>query len=291
MGWRTIIVAERAKIDYRMGYMVVRGEAQHRVFMDEIRMVIVESTSVSLTAAWMNECIRRKVKVLFCDEKRNPVWEAIPSSGRYDTSRKIRQQIRWETEKKQAVWQRIIREKIRQQADVLMLYGLAEEAEKLQGYSLDVQAGDSTNREGHAAKVYFNALFGPAFSRQGEAEVNAGLNYGYAVLLSLCNREIAANGYLTQLGIFHDNIFNPFNLGSDLMEPFRPLIDRYVLAMEWKWFGTKEKRQIVNILNEKVCVMGKRVSVAHAVSLGIRKVLSVMEGAEMDTLVFYDCKE
>lgn len=165
MGWRTIIVAERAKIDYRMGYMVVRGEAQHRVFMDEIRMVIVESTSVSLTAAWMNECIRRKVKVLFCDEKRNPVWEAIPSSGRYDTSRKIRQQIRWETEKKQAVWQRIIREKIRQQADVLMLYGLAEEAEKLQGYSLDVQAGDSTNREGHAAKVYFNALFGPAFSR------------------------------------------------------------------------------------------------------------------------------
>ena len=121
--------------------------------------------------------------------------------------------------------------------------------------------------------------------------MNSGLNYGYAVLLSLCNREIAANGYLTQLGIFHDNVFNPFNLGSDLMEPFRPLIDRYVLAMEWDQFGTKEKRQIVNILNEKVCVMGKRVSVAHAVSLGIRKVLSVMEGAEMDTLVFYDCKE
>ena len=94
------------------------------------------------------------------------------------------------------------------------------EAELLQGYLEEITYGDATNREGHAAKVYFNALFGKDFTRTDDLLINTALNYGYSILLSAFNREIVLNGYLTQLGLFHDNMFNRFNLASDLMEPF-----------------------------------------------------------------------
>ena len=89
-----------------------------------------------------------------------------------------------------------------------------------------------TNREGHAVKVYFNALFGNGFSRTLDCFENAALNYGYSILLSCFTREIVCNGYLTLIGLFHDSQDNPFNLASDLMEPFRPIVDRIVLKME-----------------------------------------------------------
>lgn len=84
---------------------------------------------------------------------------------------------------------------------------------------------------GHAAKVYFNALFGMDFTRTEESSINAALNYGYGILLSAFNREIVLNGYITQLGLFHNNMFNQFNLGSDLMEPFRTIVDQKVRDM------------------------------------------------------------
>lgn len=95
-------------------------------------------------------------------------------------------------------------------------------------YITQIEFGDATNREGHAAKVYFNALFGLDFTRSAENSINSALNYGYSLLLSTCARETALNGYITQIGLFHDNIFNQFNLASDLMEPFRPIVDNLV---------------------------------------------------------------
>ena len=80
----------------------------------------------------------------------------------------------------------------------------------LSGYTEQIELADTTNREGHAAKVYFNALFGMEFTRSADIAINAALNYGYSMILSAFNREISANGYLTQLGIFHNNMFNHF---------------------------------------------------------------------------------
>lgn len=84
---------------------------------------------------------------------------------------------------------------------------------------------DSTNREGLAAKVHFNALFGLDFNRREKSNINDLLNYGYAMILSCFNREIVQSGYLTQIGIFHKGKTNPFNLACDFMEPFRPVVD------------------------------------------------------------------
>ena len=131
--------------------------------------------------------------------------------GSHDTSSKIRKQIEWTKDDKDHIWTEIVSEKIKQQALMLQRYQ-KEEANMLFEYMEEVEFGDITNREGHAAKVYFNTLFGKKFTRTDENPINAALNYGYGIILSIFNREIVSSGYLTQIGLFHDNMFNQFNL-------------------------------------------------------------------------------
>lgn len=284
MSWRIVVITSRAKIDYRMGYMTVRGAETYRIFLDEVNTVIIESTAVSLTAAWISECVKRKIKIIWCDEKCNPVGEVNPYYGTVDASQRLRWQIRWTEERKQAVWALVVAEKLRQQAVVLQEFGCDEEAEKLLAYREEIQPGDSTNREGQGAKVYFNALFGRGFVRGAAEAPNGALNYGYTVLLAQCNREIAVAGYLTQLGIFHDNVYNVFNLGSDIMEPFRPLIDRHVAQMPAGDLSPEVKRSIINVMNQPVTVGGRRTLVVQAVKAGCRNVLKAMETGELEDL-------
>ena len=214
MSWRTIVISRSAKLDYKMDYLVVRQEEITRIHLSEISVLMVESTAVSLTVTLLNELTKRKIKVIFCDEKRNPSSELISYYGSHDTSAKVRKQIEWTAEMKSMIWTEIVTEKIRKQMELLK--NLEKEESHLLGeYIEEIQPGDMTNREGHAAKVYFNALYGMQFTRTADVPYNAALNYGYSLILSVCNREITANGYITQLGLFHNNMFNQFNLGSD----------------------------------------------------------------------------
>ena len=119
MSWRTVVVSSSAKLDYQLGYLVVRREDTVKIHLSEISMLVLESTAVSLTVALLSELTKRKVKVIFCDEKRNPSSELIPYYGSHDTSAKIRDQITWDEEKKAAIWTEIVTEKIRKQAEFL----------------------------------------------------------------------------------------------------------------------------------------------------------------------------
>ena len=175
MSWRTVVIASSAKLDYQMGYLVVRREDVKKIFLDEISILIIENTAVSLTAALLSAMTKKKIKVIFCDEKRNPSSELIPYSGSYNSSLKIRNQIRWNNSIKEEVWTVIVSDKIRKQAEYLQELNMPQ-AELLLSYLKDLREGDSTNREGHAAKVYFNALFGLEFTRSEECAINAALD-------------------------------------------------------------------------------------------------------------------
>lgn len=267
--------------------MVVRGETTTKIHLSEISIVLVESTAVSLTASLLSELVKRKIKVIFCDEKRNPISELISYYGSHDTSSKVKKQIEWTKENKSFVWTEIVIEKIRKQRDLLKIVGKEEEANLLTGYIREVKNGDVTNREGHAAKVYFNALFGLDFTRTADNLINAALNYGYTIMLSAFNREITANGYITQLGLFHDNMFNQFNLGSDLMEPFRILVDETVFYMKMIEFGHCEKMQIVNILNKEVFIDGRRNCVNNAIKIYCKSIFDALNEDDLSQIRFY----
>lgn len=286
MSWRTVVISHRAKLDLCLGQMVVRGEETVKINLSELAVVMVESTAVSLTAALLCELSQRKVKVIFCDTKRNPQAELIPCSGSHDTSAKIRRQASWGQLSKETVWTEIVREKITKQADLLHKLGLPQE-QLLRGYLQELELADASNREGHAAKVYFNALFGLGFSRSQENPLNAALNYGYSILLSAFNREIVAQGYITQIGLFHDNMFNSFNLGCDLMEPFRPLVDEVVLELQPEEFGREEKMLLVDILNHEVQMEGRKQVVLNAISIYCQSVFTALDENDLSVLRFY----
>ncbi len=286
MSWRSVVVSSSAKLDYQMGYLVVRKDTTHKVHLSEIGLLIIESTAVSLTVALISELIKRKIKVIFCDEKRNPSCELLAYYGAHDTSAKIKKQIAWSVEIKTAVWTEIVSEKIRKQRDNLSYFG-RKESQLLHQYLEEIEFGDLTNREGHAAKVYFNALFGKDFSRTTDCNINAALNYGYSIILSMFNREIVANGYLTQIGLFHDNMFNSFNLASDLMEPFRVVIDRKVMEIGLEVFDKEEKMWLVNTLNDELKINGRKETVGNAIKIYCKSILEALEERDISLIKFY----
>lgn len=287
MSWRTVVITKRAKLDLEIGYMVVRSMETVKIHLSEISTVIIESTAVSITASLLCELARKKIKVIFCDEKRNPSSELVSYYGSHDTSIKVRNQVAWRQDIKDLVWTEIISEKIRKQKDFLDLLGCDKEADLLDSYIKNIDLRDASNREGHAAKVYFNALFGMDFTRTADNSINAALNYGYSLILSAFNREIVANGYITQLGIFHDNMFNQFNLGSDLMEPFRILVDRKVSNLMPDKFEHEEKMILVNILNEEVIIDGRKQLINNAIKIYCKSVLDALSDGDISLIKFY----
>lgn len=286
MSWRTVVISKNAKLDYQLGYLVVRNQDVVKIHINEIAVLIIETTSVSLTAALLCELTKKKVKIIFCDEKRNPSSELIPYYGSHDTSMKVRKQIAWSEDIKTAVWTEIVTEKIRKQAENLEHWNQGE-SELLYEYISQMEFGDATNREGHAAKVYFNALFGMDFTRTAENSISAALNYGYSLLLSTCTREITINGYITQLGLFHDNMFNPFNLASDLMEPFRPLVDNLIKQMAPEKFEHDEKMEVVKLLQKEIILAGRKEYLSNAMKLYCRSVFDALNDGDISLIKFY----
>ena len=286
MSWRTVVISNRCKLDLSMGFMVVRGEDTKRVFLDEISVLMIENPAVSMTGCLLSELTKRKVRIIFCDEKRSPYAELQPYNGSHDCSRKIKLQAAWSDDVKYSVWTEIVAEKIRNQAKFLKEQGLEKESGMLNDYVSEIVFGDETNREGHAAKVYFNALFGMSFSRGQENPINAALNYGYGILLSAFNREVTLAGFLTHLGLFHDNMFNPYNLSCDLMEPFRIAVDRLVVSMAVSEFGKPEKAEIISLLSAPVNIGGCEQTLLNAVKIYTKSVFDAIGDGDVSLIKF-----
>lgn len=288
MTWRIVEVASNCKLELKLNYMVVRGEDVRKVHVSEIAVLILENTMISMTASLLCELTKRKVKIIFCDEKRNPYGELMPYYGSHDSVDKLRRQIKWKPEETCFQWTEIVRNKIAKQMKLLLKFGHEDSASLLGRYIRELEMNDVTNREGHAAKVYFNSLFGKDFSRDADNVINACLNYGYSILLSAFNREITSNGYSTQLGIFHDNMFNQFNLASDLMEPFRPLVDECVLDMNCDTLGPDEKKKLANILNNKVSIDHNNNYIINAIKIYTKSFFDSVESNDVSKMMFYE---
>ena len=285
MSWRTVVVSSRSKLELKNGYLVIRSDTVKRVHIDEISVLVIENTGSAVTAALLEALWENKTVVVFCDHKRNPGAQLLPYYNSFDCSARVNTQIQWTQDVKDLVWTEIIKEKIRKQAQAIEKLNL-KNSDLLYSYIDEIETGDSTNREGHAAKVYFNSLFGSSFSRSDDCFTNSALNYGYGLLLSLVNREIVANGYLTQLGLFHKNVFNQFNLSSDLMEPFRPLFDLIVYSMPK---GTdlehEDKLFLLNTLNERVQIGKAKQTV---INIYVKSILDALDNNDLSLIKFYE---
>lgn len=288
MGWRTVVIDSLCKLSCKNGYLFVQGEEVTMVHIGEIDAVVVATTQATITAYTLMELIKNKVRVVFCDEKRNPYGEICSYYGAHNSSKKIRLQCRWSDELKSEMFRRIVTAKIANQAAVLKQNGFEAEAKELKNYLSDVAPGDVTNREGLAAKIYFRALFGEGFSRELNSEINAALNYGYSVLLSAVNREIVLNGCITQMGLKHMNEFNPYNLASDLMEPFRAEVDKYVYNRKEEAFDKDYKYKLQALMRTRVKYCGEERTLGAIVAASVKSVIDGMNSGDLSQLKMYE---
>lgn len=286
MSFRTVTITERCKLDFKMNYLEVRKTDTKRILLDEIHTIIIENPAVSITGCLIEALVQKKIKVIFCDRKRNPLSELVPFYGSHDCSNKIKTQLVWDENLKGEIWTLIVREKIRKQAEFLSDLKKEEEC-LLRSYLREIEYRDSTNREGHAAKVYFNALFGKDFTRNDENPINAALNYGYSLILSTINREIVANGYLTQLGFFHENMFNQFNLSCDFMEPFRIIVDRFVYTQHFGSFSTEEKHKMLEIFQTRLEINNTKQYLNNAIKIYVKSIFDALNEKDLSVIKFY----
>lgn len=277
MSFRTIVISNQSKLSYKNRFLVVKQDNDEKyVHLSEIDTIIVDSIVVSISTYLLKELSDSKINIIFCDEKHNPFGELSSYYSSHNTSKKIQKQINWLKENKDKIWQNIIKNKIINQA-LMMKKINSNKYELLLSYIEDVLSADKTNREGHAAKVYFNELFGKDFVRNESDNINAALNYGYAILLSTINKEVISNGYLTQMGIHHKNEFNEFNLSCDLMEPFRIVIDNFVYYNQEKELNTEFKLDIVNIFNSRYTYENKKYTLKDIIKLYVKNTLEALD--------------
>lgn len=218
--------------------------------IEDVGMVILEHQQAIATLPALNALTEGGVQVVLCNAKGMPSSLLQSFTGNNLQGEILRHQLSCGEVQKKQLWKQIVESKIRNQAALLKKKG--KDSDALRPFYSNVKSGDSDNREGIAARIYFQQLFGNDFLRdREESGINSLLNYGYSVLRAAVSRAIVSSGLFPALGIFHRNRSNPFPLADDLMEPYRPFVDEtvYDMFLEGKIELNKEtKSSLVMVL-------------------------------------------
>lgn len=276
MGWRTVIVNSHSKLSYSNNHLIYKSSMKtEKVHLSEIDILMLETTDIVVTTMLIKRLIDENILLLFCDDKRLPIGKLLPFYARHDSSLQLSRQIQWDEVQKIQVWTEIISQKILNQRQHLSQLIFDEKAYSLMTLHEELEPFDPTNREGHAARIYFNTLFGNDFSRSDENDINIGLNYGYTLLMSVFAREIVKMGCMTQFGLKHANQYNEFNLASDIMEPFRPLVDQIVYENRKQPF-TVVKRRLFDLFTNLYVYGNREMYLTNIISDYTKKVIKVL---------------
>ncbi|MCK8620417.1 type II CRISPR-associated endonuclease Cas1 [Apilactobacillus kunkeei] len=266
MGWRSVIVSSHAKISYSSNCMIVQTiEGIHKIPIDDIYLLLICTTQAAITTELINRLNKVNAKIIFSDEYQNPACEIVNNYPNNKNIENINKQIFWDDGRKEVLWTKIVTRKMINQLAVLK-YKHRDNIEDIKNEIDKIEIGDSSNREAVVARKYFKILFDNDFSRQQDLAINAALNYGYSILLSNFNREIVSQGFSTYIGIHHHSLENSFNLSSDLMEPFRPIIDYWVSCKKMNSLTPDIKFGLVEILNMEIFYREKEMLVKTAIS-------------------------
>ena len=218
--------------------------------IEDIGVVILENQQVSITIPLMNALVEGNVQVVVCNDHGMPSAMLQSFEGNNLQGEILRNQIGVGEVLKKQIWKQIVEAKIKNQTALLNKVG--RNGDLLKPYYQNVKSGDTDNREGIAARIYFSELFGELFVRDRSLSgINLLLNYGYTILRAATARSLVSSGLLPAIGIFHHNRSNAFPLADDIMEPYRPYVDEivYDLAMHGRLELTKNnKADLIKVL-------------------------------------------
>ena len=373
MGWRNVIITQHAKLTYSMNMLIVQTkDGINQIPIEDINLVLISTSQAVITSALISKLAKNQCKVIFVDDKYQPVTETVNYYPGARDIKKLKMQFEWNERRKENLWTKIVAAKLKNQISVLKNYRIDETEVEQELYKLEVndlsnreaaaarkyfmklfgkdfirrnsgvnyypgardikklkmqfewnerrkenlwtkivaaklknqisvlknyrideteveqelyklEVNDLSNREAAAARKYFMKLFGKDFIRRNSGVINAALDYGYSILLSSFDREIAMNGYLTYLGIHHHSVENQFNLACDLMEPFRSIVDYWVKAHENITSFTPDiKYGLVELLSLQIKFNGRNTILTNAISVYVRSCLRYLSGETDD---------
>lgn len=268
---RTLCFSHPAYISLRNKQLSVRlekhdGEPEREVTIpiEDIGFVVLDHRQITITHGALSALLDNNASVITCNESHMPVGLMLPLEGNTIQSERFQSQLSASLPLRKQLWQQTVQQKILNQAALLReLHGT--ETGNMQHWAADVHSGDSTNLEGRAAAFYWSQMF-PTLSnftrsREGEYPNNL-LNYGYAILRAVIARALVGSGMLPTLGIHHHNRYNAYCLADDIMEPYRPFVDRLVVETMAECCDvevtTNIKRHLLSVPTLEVRIGGQR---------------------------------
>ena len=272
-----------------MGWKIVEIENANRLrlFLDNLVIykeedtLIIDNVQINLSIQLINKLSENNVNVIICDQKHLPSAQLLPIIGNYNALKVLNKQLEWNHQYKSNLWKKLIIQKIDNQIEILSFFGYYNDNIKVMNdLKNEVKEYDITNREGHAAKIYWHTLFGIEFNRRDEENpINKYLNYGYAILRSYFSKSIVKKGLDPRISIFHKSFHNHFALASDLMEVFRIIVD--FEKMQKPWYESKQ--QLIELFNRRILVDGKEQFINNAIDLFLEAIIAERE---LPNLVF-----
>ncbi|MCM1035600.1 MAG: type II CRISPR-associated endonuclease Cas1 [Paludibacter sp.] len=240
----------------------LKEEAQITLPIEDIGVVVLDNRQITLTQGLMAALLENNCAIVFCNEQHLPIGLQLPLCGNSVQNERFRAQIEASLPLRKQLWQQTVQQKIANQAAVLRCVGA--EYHNMQAWVQNVRSGDADNLEGRAAAYYWRNIFPslPDFIRgQDEMPPNNLLNYGYAILRALVARALVAAGLLPTLGIHHHNRYNAYCLADDLMEPYRPYVDKEIIrimqtGVDYTNITTDLKRELLNLPVVDVAING-----------------------------------
>jgi len=281
MAWQNLLITQPAKLNLKNAQLRVRQESgEITVPLEDIATIILESAQITLTSSLLGAIAENKICLFSCNSAHTPNGAFIPFHQHSRQASASQKQIAWTKPFKKRCWQKIIRAKIQNQMDCIQ-HVKGTSSATIKRLIIRVDSGDTKNREAQAARIYYKSLWSQ-FKRHDNDIINTALNYGYAILRGALARSLVVYGLIPSLGINHKSELNAFNLADDLIEPFRPILDRLVCStiqpeQDNSVLTTKQRVDLVKVLSLDCIVNKQIVSVFRACNLICSSLITATE--------------
>ena len=290
---RTLFFSNPAYLSTKNEQIVInypdKSQDSKTVAIEDIGFIVLENQQITITNGLLEKLVNNNVALINCDQQHLPIGLLMPLNGHTEQSERFKNQINASVPLKKNLWQQTITAKIANQGELLRENGIA--MRKMELWAKEVTSGDSLNHESRAAVFYWQSL-SPILNKneqlflrgQDGLPPNNLLNYGYAILRAITARAIVSSGMLPTLGIFHRNKYNAYCLADDIMEPYRPFVDKIVCEILKKEIVVDEltteiKKQLLNIVAIDVIIDGKKSPLMVAMSRTTNSLNECFEGS------------
>jgi len=272
----------------------VKDNAVRTIPIEDIGIVILDNKQITISQNLISQLLNNNAAIITCDDSKMPVGLLLPLEGNSIQSERFRDQIESSLPLKKQLWQQTVQAKIMHQ-EVVLKSVLQEEQNNMIIWANSVRSGDPDNYEARAAAYYWSNLFPkiPNFTRnRNGVPPNNLLNYGYALLRAIIARALVGSGMLPTLGIHHRNRYNAYCLADDIMEPYRPFVDKKILEIiskskDYTLITHEIKVELLKLATEDVIINGQKSPLQVAATITTASLYKCFSG-ELKKIVYPD---